>query len=119
MDPAVTLDEWGRPAWVITTIFAFILAPLIGFILLCYLAWTGRLGRLANKGNQPESLPGAAAGNAPQPTGHRAFDDYRDETLRRLYEEQQAFLDFLDRLRRSKDQAEFDQFMAERRPPNR
>ena len=113
MDPAVTLDELGRPAWVIMTIVAFMLTPIIGFILLCYLAWTGRLGRLA-KGSQSDARSGTMAGNFPQPTGHRAFDDYRDETLRRLYEEQQAFLDFLDRLHRSKDQAEFDQFMAER-----
>lgn len=43
-----------------------------------------------------------------------AFDEYRSETLRRLEEEQRAFVEFLDRLRRARDQAEFDQFMAER-----
>lgn len=52
---------------------------------------------------------GAAA-----PTGNAAFDAYRDETLRKLEEEREAFAEFLDRLRRAKDQSEFDQFMTER-----
>jgi len=48
-------------------------------------------------------------------TGNRAFDDYREETLRRLEEEANEFQAFLQRLRHAKDKAEFDQFMAERR----
>lgn len=48
------------------------------------------------------------------PTGNAAFDDYREETLRRLEEEQSAFVGFLEQLRRAKDKAEFDQFMSER-----
>ena len=51
----------------------------------------------------------------PASSGNRAFDDYREETLRRLEEEQREFKDFLGRLRFAKDRAEFDQFMAERR----
>lgn len=52
-------------------------------------------------------------------SGNVAFDEYREETLRRLDEEQREFRDFLDRLRAAKDRAEFDQFMNERRnrPP--
>jgi hypothetical protein len=49
------------------------------------------------------------------PSGNRAFDEYRDETLRRLEDEQREFMEFLDRLRHAKDKAEFDQFMNERR----
>ena len=48
-------------------------------------------------------------------TGNTAFDDYREQTLRRLEEEQTAFEGFLGRLRSAKDKAEFDQFMTERR----
>jgi hypothetical protein len=48
-------------------------------------------------------------------SGNHAFDEYREETLRRLEDEQREFLEFLDRLRHAKDKAEFDQFMAERR----
>jgi hypothetical protein len=50
-------------------------------------------------------------------TGNTAFDGYREETLRRLEEERDAFLAFLDQLRAAKDQAEFDQFMASRQAP--
>ena len=48
-------------------------------------------------------------------SGNRAFDEYRAETLRRLEEEQDEFLQFLDRLRMAKDKAEFDEFLSERR----
>ena len=52
-------------------------------------------------------------------SGNVAFDEYREETLRKLDEEQREFRDFLDRLRAAKDRAEFDEFMNERRnrPP--
>ena len=52
---------------------------------------------------------------APPSSGNRAFDDYREETLKRLEDEQREFKEFLERLRFAKDRAEFDQFMAERR----
>ena len=47
-------------------------------------------------------------------TGNVAFDKYRDETLRRLEDEQKAFTEFLEQLRAAKDQAEFDDFMSNR-----
>ena len=59
-------------------------------------------------------------------SGNEAFDTYKreqlkrlDEERRRLEDEQKAFRDFVERLRRAKDQDEFDRFMAERRssPP--
>jgi hypothetical protein len=49
-----------------------------------------------------------------QSSGNKAFDEYREETLRRLEEEEREFREFLDRLRHAKDKTEFDQFMAER-----
>ena len=48
-------------------------------------------------------------------SGNRAFDDYRQETLKRLEDEQREFKEFLERLRFAKDRAEFDQFVSERR----
>ncbi len=60
-------------------------------------------------------------------SGNAAFDDYRREQLKRLDEERRriedehkAFREFVERLRRAKDQDEFDRFMAERRnaPPS-
>jgi Protein of unknown function (DUF2852) len=44
-----------------------------------------------------------------------AFDEYRADTVRRLENEQREFQDFVDRLRAARDEAEFDQFMNERR----
>lgn len=61
--------------------------------------------------NSPQQRPGYQS----QSSGNHAFDEYRDETLRRLEDEQREFLAFLERLRHAKDKAEFDQFMAERR----
>ena len=58
-----------------------------------------------------DQRPGYRSG----PSGNHAFDEYREETLRRLEEEEREFREFLDRLRHAKDKAEFDQFMAERR----
>jgi len=59
----------------------------------------------------------------PPSSGNRAFDEYRQETLRRPEEVQQEFKDFLGRLRHAKDKEEFDAFMAQHRnrpstPPN-
>jgi len=51
-------------------------------------------------------------------SGNRAFDDYRQETLRRLEEEQRDFIAFLERLRLAKDKEEFDAFLAARRHAN-
>ncbi len=48
-------------------------------------------------------------------SGNHAFDDYRQETMKRLEVEQTEFHDFLSRLRAAKDRSEFDAFMADRR----
>lgn len=46
-------------------------------------------------------------------SGNNAFDAYKQDTLRRLEDEQDAFEAFLQRLRDAKDKAEFDQFVDE------
>jgi hypothetical protein len=51
-------------------------------------------------------------------SGNKAFDEYRKETLKRLQEDRKLFEEFMERLRLSKDKAEFDQFMAERTKPD-
>jgi hypothetical protein len=50
-----------------------------------------------------------------QETGNRAFDEYREEALRKLEEEASEFRAFLERLRMARDRAEFDEYMKERR----
>ncbi len=57
-------------------------------------------------------------------SGNAAFDAYKrqqlkrlDEERRKLDDEQKAFRDFVEKLRRAKDQDEFDRFMTERNTP--
>jgi hypothetical protein len=56
---------------------------------------------------------GFASTGASRP--NEAFEAYREETFRRLEQEQAEFRKFLEQLRLAKDKAEFDQFIAERR----
>ena len=114
------LDELGKPAWIALTIFGFMVWWPIGLATLAFIIGSGRMSGW--KGGGMSRWHGAAdqmrpAGTWWQPSrssGNRAFDEYREETLRRLEEEQREFRDFLARLRMAKDKAEFDQFMAER-----
>ena len=135
------LDEFGKPAWIALMVLGFIAWWPIGLAILAFTIWSGRMGcgyryaghgygsgrwerkmeRMQQKMDWMRSRMRGGGGSyayAP-PSGNRAFDEYRMETLRRLEEEQSEFREFLDRLRMAKDKSEFDQFMAERRnrPP--
>ena len=104
------LDEIGKPAWIGLLVLSFILFWPIGLALLAFLIWSGRMGCSAKRTYWKRGLS--------RTTGNTAFDEYREQTLRRLEEEQGAFESFLAKLRKAKDQAEFDQFMEERRRGN-
>ena len=134
MELAARLDDYGKPAWIAVMVLSFIVFWPIGLAILGYLLWSGRMGCWKNGGGagrwhkhgkrhgRGESwFTGERKGSS----GNTAFDEYREETLRRLEEEQEEFQTFLHRLREAKDKAEFDQFMAEQRkrrssgpPPN-
>lgn len=113
------LDELGKPAWIALLVLSFILFWPLGLAFLFYLHWSGRMGCGRHYGDHRERWKARmreAAGRwhyAPT-SGNRAFDEYREEALKRLEDEQREFKAFLDRLRHAKDKAEFDQFMAER-----
>ena len=80
--------------------------------------WEHKMTRLQEKMDKVRGRMDRVRGGdwfGPSTSGNRAFDDYREETLKRLEEEQREFKDFLARLRFARDRAEFDQFMAERR----
>ena len=129
---AARMDEfhsWGRPwrpAGIIMMILGFIFFWPVGLAILAYMIGSGRMGCWNRRDGahwqrkferlQEKAERWARGGYAPS-SGNRAFDEYRDETLRRLEEEQREFREFLDRLRHAKDKAEFDQFMADRRRP--
>jgi hypothetical protein len=101
------LDAWGRPAWIAAMVLGFILIWPIGLAILFYMIWSNRM----SCGKSHRHWRRQSGRN----TGNTAFDQYREETLQRLEEEQSAFEGFLKRLRQAKDKAEFDQFMADRR----
>ena len=116
-----------------------IAAMVLGFVIF----WPLGLLALFVKLKNGEMWTGAAQGNAPwagwkmpsseswrsasygfASSGNAAFDDYKrtqlarlEEERRKLDEEQKAFRDHLTRLRKAKDQDEFDRFMAERNAP--
>ncbi len=133
-DMVLKLDEMGRPAWLGLMVVSFILFWPLGLAVLAFLLWSGRMGhgwgghgwgcsagdrsrwkqKFAEKWDRhgPEKWSGGFPSS-----GNRAFDEYREETLKQLEDEQRAFREFLERLRLAKDRAEFDQFMAERKSP--
>ena len=93
------LDERGKGAWNAATVLAFI----------AYMIWSERMFNGACTGRRMSH-----AHTAFKSSGNTAFDAYKADTLKRLQDEQDAFAEFLNRLRDAKDKAEFDQFMADR-----
>ncbi len=103
------LDDRGKGAWIAVMVIGFIFFWPVGLALLAYMIWSKRM---FNK--SCSKVRNRARGMNFNTSGNTAFDAYKAETLRRLEDEQQAFQDFLQRLRESKDKSEFDQFMDDR-----
>jgi hypothetical protein len=106
------LDERGKAAWIVAMVVGFVLFWPIGLALLAYMIWSKRMSCNSWRNHRNHRHLGRNG-----TTGNTAFDSYRDETLRRLEEERDAFVRFLDQLRAAKDRAEFDQFMTSREQP--
>ena len=102
------LDEYGMGAWIAAMVLGFIVFFPIGLGILAYLLWSGRMGCGRSRRHWRRGAHWRGE------TGNAAFDSYREQTLKRLEEERAAFTEFMERLRKAKDQAEFDQFMRER-----
>lgn len=107
------LDERGKGAWIAAMVLGFIFFWPVGLALLAYMIWSKRMfsGKCSNR-RKAHSPFGSHA--AYRTSGNSAFDAYKNETLRRLEQEQQDFEAFLERLREAKDKSEFDQFMDDR-----
>lgn len=102
------LDDKGKGAWIAAMVVGFVVFWPIGLALLAYMIWSKRMF----KGSGVHSARHVR--HAFSSSGNTAFDAYKEATLRRLEEEQDAFEAFLQRLREAKDKAEFDQFMDDR-----
>ena len=103
------LDERGKGAWIALMVLGFIVFWPIGLALLFYMMWSNRMSRRGFGCG-----PGKRHHFTRHSSGNVAFDAYKEDTLKRLESEQQAFQEFLDRLRAAKDKSEFDQFMDDR-----
>lgn len=110
------LDDRGRWAWIAAMVLGFIAFWPLGLAILAYMIWSKRMFSSTCRSRDRHATRDRfhAARNAARASGNAAFDAYKAETLRRLEDEQQAFEDFLARLRAARDKAEFDQFMDER-----
>lgn len=105
------LDERGKPAWIIAMVLGFILVWPVGLAILLYMTWSKRMfnGNCHRRHSASEKHK-----TTYRSSGNAAFDAYKEDTLRRLEDEQDNFESFLERLRDAKDKSEFDQFMDER-----
>jgi len=125
----------ARKRWsayeIIAMVAGFIIFWPLGLLALFLKLWNGEMWKGAAQGEAPW-----ASWKMPSPdrwrstnygfasSGNAAFDDYKrtqlarlEEERRKLDDEQKAFREHLERLRKAKDQDEFDRFMAERKAP--
>jgi hypothetical protein len=112
------LDEYGKGAWIALIIAGFIVFWPLGLATLMFVMFSGRArtwrmerrGQWHNMGNC-----GWGAHRATRSSGNAAFDEYREQTLKRLEDEQKEFVEYLEKLRQAKDKEEFDRFMSDRK----
>ncbi|AXI46902.1 hypothetical protein C1J03_13245 [Sulfitobacter sp. SK012] len=107
------LDDKGKSAWIAAMVLGYIFFWPVGLALMLYMIWSKRMFSSSSCARRTRATFSAA-----RPTGNKAFDTYKADTLRRLEEEQNNFESFLERLREAKDKSEFDQFMDERAKRN-
>src|SRR3981189_3521090 len=120
------LDDIPRPAWIALVVVSFIVFWPIGLALLIYLKWSGRMfcsrygryGHWAGPAGRSERREAREEWRAWKRrarwggggSGNVAFDEYREETLRKLDEEQRGLTESHPRCPAGQDRSEFDQF---------
>jgi len=107
------LDNKGKGAWIAAMVLGFVLFWPIGLALLFYMIWSNRMS-CSHRGNHRGHSCRHKGRSSFRSSGNTAFDAYKDETLKRLEDEQEAFQSFLEQLRAAKDKTEFDAFMDDR-----
>jgi len=122
MRPAIT------PVSVLLTVLGFMLFWPLGLIMLAFIFWGGhafgfRQHMAGMRQEWARNWSGGCGrrGYGASTSGNSAFDDYReremrrlDEERRKLDEERHAFEAYVRKLRRARDQEEFDRFRRER-----
>ncbi len=105
------LDSKGKAAWIASTVLAFIVFWPVGLALLAYMIWGKKMICTSSRQHGCSFKKHTSLHRS---SGNSAFDAYREDTLRRLEDEQRNFDNFMQRLRDARDKVEFDQFMDER-----
>ncbi|AFX98343.1 hypothetical protein A1OE_139 [Candidatus Endolissoclinum faulkneri L2] len=111
MELMYKLDKIGRLPLIGVMLAGFVFLWPIGLVIFCYMVWSKRMNCCDFINHQWSKFRHSDNGSS----GNSAFDAYKTETLRQLEEEQRDFKLFLEQLRQSKDRAEFEQFMSQRR----
>ncbi|MEL7343617.1 MAG: DUF2852 domain-containing protein [Pseudomonadota bacterium] len=100
------------------SIVAMAMFGIFGIALAVFFAW--QWARIPNLGGKievkeaVEQVRPLVTGAPLSESGNKSFDAYKQALMDRLEQEQTSFDQFLERLRTSKDRAEFDQFMDQR-----
>ena len=133
MNTAIIKPSWG-PLTIALMVLGFIVWWPLGLAMLAYILWGEMFGGSAEKarGFVDRSKAWAERNCGPRAShyrhstwrdssGNAAFDEYREEQMRRLEEERKrldeevhAFHEYMANLRKAKDREEFDRFMRDR-----
>ena len=128
------LQSMIRPAWtpatIALTVAGFMIWFPLGLAMIAYILWGERLEAFKLEANRAtDDLIGTfkrAGGRHGTPasfgrSGNVAFDDWREEEMKRLDEERRRlarmeteFADYQRELRRAKDRTEFERFLRDR-----
>jgi hypothetical protein len=131
MNTAIIKPQWS-PLTIALMVLGFITFWPLGLAVLGYILWGEKFGGSADKAQaywnkgcsfmRSNKSTFGQTGRDYSTSGNAAFDDYRQEQLRRLEEERNrldaeidAFHDYMANLRKAKDREEFDRFMSEHR----
>jgi len=122
-----------KPEWSFLTIALMVLGFMIfwplGLAVLAYILWGEKFGGSAERAEDWVKSKKHWAKNCGKHSrhyrrgsGNAAFDDYRDEQLRRLEEERRrldeevsSFQDYMRNLHAARDREEFDRYMQSRK----
>ncbi len=130
MNTAIIKPQWG-PFTIALMVLGFVVWWPLGLAMLSYILWGEYMGGSAEKAgafiNRQKSWAGRCQSGRDSwksnrsYSGNAAFDEYREEQIRRLDEERRrldeeihAFHEHLKNLRMARDREEFDRFMRDR-----
>ncbi|WP_417578901.1 DUF2852 domain-containing protein [Pelagibacterium sp.] len=131
MNSAIIKPAWS-PITIALMVLGFIIFWPLGMAVLAYILWGEYMGGSREKAeswiaSQKGNFKSRSRGSrhySTSATGNAAFDEYRDEQLKRLDEERrkleedrEAFEEHLANLHKARDREEFDRFMRDRNAP--